>query len=75
MWSSFVFKNVQHNKRSFAEITCCKIDFLRHKFSVIQSISTLGELAPICKYNESIVELKTKMKDLGKIDCSCILCR
>ena len=27
------------------------------------------------KYSESIVELKTKMKDLGNIDCSCILCR
>ena len=27
------------------------------------------------KYSESIVELKTKMKDLGNVDCSCILCR
>ena len=27
------------------------------------------------KYSESIVVLKTKMKDLGNIDCSCILCR
>ena len=27
------------------------------------------------KYSESIVELKAKMKDLGDIDCSCILCR
>ena len=27
------------------------------------------------KYNESIAELKAKMKNLGNIDCSCILCR
>ena len=27
------------------------------------------------KYSESIAELKTKMKNLGNIDCSCILCR
>ena len=27
------------------------------------------------KYSESILELKTKMKDLGNIDCSRILCR
>ena len=39
--------NVQYKKRSFAEITCCKIDFLRHKFSVIQSMSTLERLASI----------------------------
>ena len=39
--------NVQYKKRSFAKITCCKIDFLRHKFSVIQSMSTLERLASI----------------------------
>ena len=41
------FCNVQYKKRSFPEITCCKIDFLLHKFSVIQSMSTLEQLAPI----------------------------
>ena len=29
----------------YAEITCCKIDFLRHKFSVIQSMSILKQRA------------------------------
>ena len=48
MWSYFISENnVQYKKRSFAEINCCKIDFLRHKFSVIQSMSTLEQLAPI----------------------------
>ena len=38
-------------------------------FSVIQSMPQ----SP--KYIESIAELKTKMKNLENIDCSCILCR
>ena len=40
--------NVQYKKRSFAEIIFCKIDFLQHKFSVIQSKFTLEQLAPVC---------------------------
>ena len=39
--------NVQYKKKSFAEITYCSIDFVRQKFSVIQSMYTLEELAPI----------------------------
>ena len=55
-----VFHNVQYQRRSFAEITCCKTDFLRHKFSITQSISTLEQLA-------TIVELKTKIKNLKNV--------
>ena len=63
MWSFQIFKqsefrvyeivlcfqknNVQYKKRSFAEITYCKIDLLWHKFSIIQSMSTLEQFAPI----------------------------
>ena len=39
--------NVQHKNRSFAEITCSKIDFLQHKISVIQSMSTLEQFTLI----------------------------
>ena len=36
----------------------------------------ITQYLPQCiKYNESIVQLKTKMKDLGNIDCSYILCQ
>ena len=51
MWSYFVFKKITYlpyKKRSFAEITCYKIVILRYKFSAIQSMSTLGQFAPIC---------------------------
>ena len=36
---------------------------------------TSEQLAPTVKYSESIAELKTKMKNLRNIDCSCILYR
>ena len=39
--------NKNYNELRWTESTCCKIDFLRHKFSVIQSMSTLEQLAPI----------------------------
>ena len=67
--------NAQYTKWSFAEIYCCKIDFLRHKFSDIQSMSTLEQFAPIVKYSEFTLELNKKMNDPGNIECSCILCR
>ena len=48
MWSYFAFKNITYNiKKPFAEITCCKINFLRHKFSDIQSMFTLEQLSSI----------------------------
>ena len=43
----FVFKNITYKIRKSPLITCCKIDFLRHKFSVTQSMPTLEQLAPI----------------------------
>ena len=44
----FQKRNKQYKKGAFAGITFCKIDFLRHKFSVIQSMFTLEQLAPFC---------------------------
>ena len=52
--------NVQYTKRSSAEITRSKIDYLGS-----QSV----------KYSESILVLKTKMKKLGNNYRLCILCR
>ena len=37
--------------------------------------NAIFSIKTVNKYSESIVELKTKMKDLGNIDCLCILCR
>ena len=74
-WSYFVFK------RSFPQITsvksiCCDISLVFKAGLTEQFFRTAGlqnSLPQFVKYNESILELKTKMKNLGNIDCSCIL--
>ena len=40
-----VFLDYLSASYDYAKITCCKIDFLRHKFSVIQSMSILKQRA------------------------------
>ena len=77
MWSYFVFKSIIYNIR--------KGPLLRLPVAKSTSYSINEVLFRACllwnsfpqsfKYSESIAELKTKMKDLGNIDCSCILCR
>ena len=50
----------------------------RTKFFVrLREVPALEDvrLREVSLYSEYIVELKTKMKDLGNIHCSCILCQ
>ena len=52
---------MQYQKRSLAEISCCKINIQRFRLSAIYVMSIMeGKL---------ILELKTKMKDLRNINC------
>ena len=48
MWSYFVFKNITYNIRNGPLLRLPSAKFLRHKFSVIQSLFTLEQLDPIC---------------------------
>ena len=76
MWSNFIFKKITYNirkgpllKSPAAKSTSYSINSVLFRAyllwnSFLQSI----------KYSESIVKLKTKIKDLGNIGCSCILC-
>ena len=77
MWSHFVFKNITYNIRKghlmklpAAKSTSYGINSVSFRACLLWS-----SLPQSIKYSESIVELKAKMKDLGNIDCSCILCR
>ena len=77
MWSYFVFKNITYNIRNgnllrllSAKSTSYGINSVSFRVCLLWN-----RLPQSVKYSESIVELKTKMKDLGNIDCSCILCR
>ena len=77
MWSYFVFKNIRYNIRNghllrlhSAKSTSYGINSVLFRACLLWNI-----LPQSVKYSESIAELKTKMKNLGNIDCSCILCR
>ena len=68
MWSYFVFKNITRLPE-IAELTCCRIDFLWHKFSVLRACLLWSRLPQSVECSESILELKAKMRDLENIDC------
>ena len=74
MWSYFVFKNITYNIRigpllrlPTAKSTSYSIN------SVLFRACLLWNSLPQSTVN-LLLKLKTKMKDLGNIDCSCILC-
>ena len=77
MWSYFVFKNITYNIRngSLLKLPSEKLTSYGINSVLFRASLFWNSLPQSAKYSESIVELKTKMKDLGNIDCSCILCR
>ena len=77
MLSYIVFKNIMYSIRKGPLLRLPTAQLTSYgKNSVLFRACILWKSLPrSIKYSESIVELKTKMKDLGNIDCSCILCR
>ena len=77
MWSYFVFKNITYNIRNgpLLKLSTAKPTSYGINLVLFRTCVLWNSLPQSVKCSESIVELKTKMKDLGTIDCSCILCR
>ena len=77
MWTYFVFKNITNNIRKgpLLRLHAAKSASYGINSVLFRACLLWNSLRESIKYSESIVELKTKMKDLGNIDCSCILCR
>ena len=77
MWSYLVFKNITYNIRNGPLLRLPSAKFTSHGINSVLFRACLlwNSLPQSVKYSESIAELKTKMKNLGNIDCSCILCR
>ena len=76
-WSYFVFKNITYNIRNGPLLRSPSAKSISYGiYSVLFRVCLLWNSSlQSVKYSESIAELKTKMKNLGNIDCSCILCR
>ena len=77
MWLYFVFKNIAYNirKSPLLRLPAAKSTSYDINSVLIRACLLWKSLPQPIKCSESIVELKAKMKDLGNIDCSCILCR
>ena len=77
MWSYFVFKNITYNIRNgpLVRLSSAKSTSYGINSVLFRACLLWNSLPQSVKYSESIAELKTKMKNLGNIDCSCILCR
>ena len=77
MWSYFVFKNITYNLRKgpLLRLPATKSTSYSINSALFRACLLWNSLPQPIKYCESIVELKTKMKDLGNIECLCILCR
>ena len=77
MWSYFVFKNITYNIRKgpLLRLPAAKSTSYGINSVLFRACLLWNSLPQSIKYSESIVELKTKMKDLRNIECSCILCQ
>ena len=77
MWSYFVFKNITCSIRKgpLLRLTAAKLTSYGINSVIFRACLLWNSLPQSNKYSWSIVELKTKMRDLGNIFCSCILCR
>ena len=77
LWLYFVFKNITYNirKSPLLRLPAAKSPSYGIYSVLFRACLLWNSLPQSFNYSEPIVELKTKIKDLGNIDCSCILCR
>ena len=75
MWSYFVFKNITYSLRNGLLLRLPVPKSISYGINSVLFRACLlrTSLPRSVKYTESILESKNKMKDLGNIDCSCIL--
>ena len=77
MWSHFVFKNITYNIRNalLLRLPSAKSTSYGINSVLFRAYLLWNSVPQSVKYSKSIAELKTKKKNLGNIDCSCLLCR
>ena len=77
MWPCLVFKNITCNIRNVPLLRLPAAKSTSYDInSVFSRVCLLAKVCPnLFKYDESTLELKTEMKDLGNINCFRILCQ
>ena len=74
MWSNFIFKKITYNIRKvpLLKSPAAKSTSYGINSVLFRAYLLWNSFLQSIKYSESIVKLKTKIKDLGNIGCSCI---
>ena len=77
MWSYFIFKNTTYNIKNgpLMILTGAKSTYYGINSVQFRACLLWNGLTRSIKHSESVPELKRKLKELGNIDCNCILCR
>ena len=77
MWSYFIFKNITYSIRNgpLLKLPNAKSTYYGTNCIFFRACLLWNGLPQSVKHSESILELKRKLKELGNVDCSCILCR
>ena len=76
-WLYFVFKNIAYSIRNgpLLRLPAAKWTSYSINSVLLRACLLWNSLPQSLKYSESILELNSKMKDLGSTHCSCVLCR
>ena len=77
MWSYFMHKDMPYNlrKRSYSWLTKNSIILLWYKCCSFSWFSHMEYLPAVVKSSDSLFEFKNKIKNIGDIDCGCLICR
>ena len=77
MWPYFTFKNITDNIRNGPLLKPPNAKSMYYGINALHFRACLlwNDLVQSVKHSEFILELKRKLKELGNVDYSCILCR
>ena len=77
MWSFFKQKRLSYNLRKGPILNLPRTQSIYYSANAIHFRGSLiwNNLPVKVKSSSSVVEFKTKIKNLGNIDCGCLICR
>ena len=77
MWSFFTHKDIPYNLRKGPILGLPKTHSLYYGTNAIYLRDSLiwNNLPAVVKSSNSLVEFKNKIKNIGDIDCGCLICK
>ena len=77
MWSCFTHKDIPDNLRKGPFLGLPKTHSFYYGTNVVHFRGSLiwNNLPAVVKSSDSLLEFKNKIKNIGDIDCRCLICR